>query len=283
MGTICNNGECCGNEYFLSTPKLSDQDELNYNDKLLEYKNGNSQICSSKLGINITSNKKQQIIVIIVAGKSLIENEIVYNDHTEYQISKFYVVEQMKITAKELRPKAILQAISNSNKNYSFLHNGFSLFLKGDGSFLYKRMRIIDGDSSEMLLAGNLYYLFADNYNDMLIENNDSGGVMNSPDLKKLRFSWKKPRQESKSKSNSFINDHTTGSDLSESSLINNQKKINISSVNDRKTKCSIISSMYTIKEVDSFNTSAFNVTLNTNNIGSAPYTNNNSILHTNN
>lgn len=282
MGTICYSNECCGSETTLNSPRYNNEN-VDQNEK---FTNSTSNLLSNdfKSNISISSNIKKQIVVIIAAGKSLQNNQYKINNHTEYEVSKFYVVEQMKITAKELKPKAILQAIANSNRNYSFLHNGFCVFSKGEHSILYKQMRIVDVDSNELLLPGILYYLFAENYNEIVEENHSiKDGIMSSPKFKKLNFSWKKQKQEQKSKQNNSNNDHTTSSELSSdvNSSLSNNKKINISSVNDRKTKYSIINSMYTIKEVDSFNTSAFNITLNTNNIGSAPFSYNNSVLNT--
>lgn len=284
MGTICNNtgGECCDSDYFF---KSSNSSEIDFRENTNNLNNKNGNNLNSK-EISINSNKKLQIVVIIVAGKSLSLNEVLIKDHYEYEVSRFYVIEQMKITAKELKPKAIIQAICNSNKSYSFVHNGFCVFYKGDTSLLYKKMRIIDIESNEILLPGNLYYLFADNYNEFVSDSKatNSQGILTNPKFKKLNFTWKKQRDESKSKSNSTNNDLTTSSENSDVSGLFNSKKIDISPINDRRTRYSIINSMCTIKEVDSIhNTSAFNVTINTNNIGSAPITNNNSILNTQN
>jgi hypothetical protein len=281
MGSICYYNECCGNDTLLNSPRNYNEPYNNNKDEKLV--NSNSGLLNNDLkNVTISSNIKKQIVVIIAAGKSLQNNQFKINDHIEYEVSKFYVVEQMKITAKELKPNAILQAISNSNRHYSFLHNGFSVFSKGEQSILYKKMRIVDVNSNELLLPGVLYYLFAENYNEILEDNTCSkDAVVCSPKFKKLNFYWKKQKQEQKTKQNySSSNQNPDSSELSNSSSNQIQKRINISSVNDRKTKYSILNSMHTIKEVDSFNTSAFNITLNTNNIGSAPFSNNNSILN---
>lgn len=293
---ICNCNDWCGGEYVV---KASLQ-ETYYHDSIknssLKEKDNEQKEDSKK---EVFINTKKQIVVILVAGKSLYSNEIVVDDHKEYEVSKFYVVEQMKITAKELKPKAIYKAICDSNKDYKFLHKGFCTFSKGEKSPLYKKIEVLDIDNPLFVLVPNkLYYLFADNYNEMVPQDKEKTPLANTlniinssenPKFKKLN-SWKKT---SRSQRLSGKEDESTPSEFSDNiTNIKNRalkrgvvdRSIGISSVEDRKTRCSIINSMYTIKEVDSIhNTSALNITLNTNNLASGPYTMNNSIVNTQN
>jgi len=308
MGTIYNNDCCCFGEqdtsnYIINQPNQVDSAGFSSSNPLqLKEKDKTHYNSDAKTTDNTILNPtKKQIVVILVAAKSFYSNQILVDEHFEYEVSRFFVVEQMKITAKELKPKSIFNAISNSNKNYNFLHQGFCIFMKGDHpSPLYKKMELIDSESEIFLTPQNLYYIFATNFDDMIKEQNTGNSLLSSslkdPKFKKLNTNWKKVGRKSKSKNATTSGREDSSSDYSEinqnqrESGINNlpaskitDKKIGIQQVNDRRTRYSILNSMHTIKEVDSFNTSAFNVTLNTNNIFSAQFSNNNSVLNTGN
>jgi len=298
---LYHNNSKNSNSINSQDPKQYQKDKQNevLNQKFSNKKNDINDLKNINNTNNGVPNNKKQIVVIIVAAKSLTSNEIKVKDHEEYEVSKFYVVEQMKITAKELKPKAIFNAISNSNKSFSFLHNGFCVFTKGDHqSPLYKKLEVISIESSTLLTHEKLFYLFANNFNDFVVTNDtNTRGLTNNlvsslnteknnaPKFKKLNFSWKKPSRGNKNPINSTeLNKEGENSQNSDrnnkegknTDSINNlpnskitDKKIGIANINDRKIKYSILNSMQTIKEVDSFNTSAFNVTMNTNNLGS--------------
>ena len=193
MGVIiCNNGDCCGNEYILKNNLMHENENESKSTK--KHKNNESTCNLNKCSFasegsdsmnenakneSINIVKKQQIVVIIVTGKSYYSTQITVNDHIEYEVSKFYVVEQMKITAKELKPNAIFQAIISSNKSYRFIHQGFCIFSKGDQGPLYKKMTLIKIDSNDKLLPGNLYYIFAENFNDIVVSSYESSTQTN--------------------------------------------------------------------------------------------------------
>lgn len=318
---------------------------------------------------------KHHIIVILVSAKSLLSNQLrisnlkTINKNTntnsylnEYEISKFDIIEQLKITAKQLKPHVILQAIKNSNPNYKVFINGFCTFERGETSPLYRRINILKVDNSDvvskieennhlinssknssfslidiksksvvnsyfcnssycnnsnklssysdttnvnspytekskdnannqiinkflcenclkikdinnefynsnnnnkdnMLKEGNIYYLFIDVPNDILlettiIENKNNLSINNSANrYKKLQFNWKRNKL-STNNSNNFSNDNQ---DTYASKNLNDPNNSN----SKRGTFRYTVNSMYTIKEVDSFNTSTFNLSLN--------------------
>lgn len=201
-----------------------------------------SDAFTKELDIEDKSLDKQQIVVIIVAAKSLLATQIAVDKHLEYEISKFLVIEQLKISAKVLKPRVIYQAICNSNANYKFHMNSFVQFETGEKSPLYKKMREVKLDGDEGLQQGKVYYLFVESFEELFepsqsnVQKSDTSGR-----FKRINFSWKKKSTKSVESSD-------------------NSDRVTL----DRKFRYSILNSMQTIKEVDSINTSTFNHSLNT-------------------
>lgn len=200
-------------------------------------------------------NDKHQIVVIIALKSSLTKNQILINGHKEYEISRFIIIEQLKITAKSLKPKTIFTAIQNSNSSYFYPNTCFYSFFDSGASPLFKQITEISIDSDEVLEAGKVYYVFIEGDEFLEKENKEILGKKKKDELrfKRLSFSWKNKRDGAQNMSLA-----STNSDTSDPNKV----------VLDRKYRYSIVNSMQTIKEVDSFNTSTINHSLSNFNPG---------------
>ena len=195
---------------------------------------------TTELDNTLTNRSKQQIIVIIVSGKSLSKNQIFVKDHHEYEVSKFQVIEQLKISAKQLKPKVIFNAICSSNKQYDFIIQGFTIFNQGDQQILYKKMQQIDLESNEYLIEGKVYYLFVDNTDADLDEREANLKYDAISRFKKVNYAWKNNKLFKNNTNRSNVEEEVNGKGF------------------EKKLRYSFVNSMQTIKEVDSFNTSTF-------------------------
>lgn len=249
MGVLLSMDDCCKQDNALKSSVL----EINSDDN-----NGN--LVKSNLFDNENKNNKtkQNLIILIVASNSLENCKININEsEIEYQISNFYVIEQMKINAKILTPKTIYDAILVSNKDYTFLHEGFVYFTQGS-SPLYKKFNIINNESSQKLIPSTLYYMFNTNYDHFLYEHlkkcNSNKHMKRSFDnLLKIEGNFHKSNNPSLEK---FSDSYNTG--------IENRIRNKYQKLSNNKSK------FETIGELDSINSSyQHNITINTNNLNS--------------
>lgn len=192
---------------------------------------------------------KHQIVVIIALKSSLLKNMTTVDNHSEYQVSRFTVIEQLKITAKSLKSKTIYNAIQNSNNSYRYSANSFYNFLISGTSPLYKQMTEVSCEANDSLQPGKVYYLFIEGDEDIEREIKDEFTKKKGElKFKRLSFSWKNQKDAAVQN----VSVASTNSDTSDPSKV----------VLDRKYRYSIVNSMQTIKEVDSFNTSTINHSL---------------------
>lgn len=249
MGVILNIDDCCKQDHVLKSSVLDmtgNETQENMS-KTKQLSNKNNDVYIKEI--------KQNLVILIVTSNSLENCKVKINENEiEYQISNFYVIEQMKINAKVLTPKAIYEAILASNKNYSFLHDGFVYFTPGS-SPLYKKFNIVNNESSSKLIMNTLYYMFNTNYDhylDEYLKRNNSKNFKKSFD--QILYSDGTTKRSSIDK---FSENYKSGL---ENRIQNKYKKLS-----NAKNK------FETIGELDSINSSyqQNNITLNTNNLNS--------------
>lgn len=204
------------------------------------------------------SIKKQQIIVIIISDSSFESNKRQVNDHFEYEISKFDVLEQLKISAKHPKPDLIFKAISNSTHSFVFKDPCFYQFIQGDENILLKRPVKTELTDEVSLIEGGIYYLKGRFYiNNMLYNgiNSVNGiGFDYTNEMSSLSMVNNKDNVKFKKIGHSkgrFIKSKYTKPCFDDDNCSSSEKQFS--------KRRSLLNSMYTIKEVDSFNTSVYN------------------------